>query len=82
MHPVDDAVAALISPDEIAAIFDANTGLIAAYLPDYTEMFSDLGASVPSDLYVRRGVYMPGVTAFRQQLHYFSSFSLSLGPVK
>lgn len=82
IHPVDDAVAALFSPDEMAAIFDANAGLIASYLPDYADKFSDLGASVPSDLYVRRGVYMPGVTAFRQELHYLSSFSLSLGPVE
>jgi len=82
IHAVDDSVTALFTPDEMAAVFEANAGLIAAYLPDYADLFSDLGASVPSDLHVRRGVYMPQVNALRQELHYLSSYSLGLGPVE
>ena len=82
IHPVDESATALFTPEEMASVFDANSGLIASFLPDYADKFEYLGASVPSDLHVRRGVFMPKIYSVRTELHYLSSYSLALSPVE
>lgn len=82
INKVNDSAKALFTPDEMEAVFEANSGLIDAFLPDYVENFSASHLSVPSDLYVRRGVYMPEIYSVRFELHYLSSYSLALGPAE
>lgn len=83
IEPVDDSVPPLLTPQEMAAIFEANGGLIDALVPDYIDYLGDEGPGSLSDLYVRRGVYMPSVdTRVRRERHYLSSYSLALGPVE
>lgn len=74
--------APLFTPEEMASIFDANRGLIDALLPDYIDALASPYLESLGDLYVRRGVYMPQVDYARRELHYLSSYSLSLGPVE
>ncbi|MCS3479357.1 hypothetical protein M2212_006203 [Bradyrhizobium elkanii] len=81
INPIDGAVP-LFTPTEMAAIFEANNGLIDAFLPDYVDHLGDDGPGSLDDLYVRRGVYMPAVDRVRRELHYLSSYSLTLGPVE
>jgi hypothetical protein len=82
INPVDDSVPPLFNPAEMAAIFEANSGLIEALLPDYVDHLGDEGPGSLGDLYVRRGVYMPAVDTVRRELHYLSSYSLALGLVE
>jgi hypothetical protein len=82
INPIDDAVPPLFTPAEMAAIFEANNGLIEAFLPDYVDHLGEEGPGSLSDLYVRRGVYMPATDLVRRELHYLSSYSLTLGPVE
>ena len=82
INPVDPKVKALFTLDEMAAVFDANQNLIDALMPDYIDWLEDAGPSVASDLYARRGVFMPTLGAERRELHYLSSYSLALGPVE
>lgn len=82
INPVDPAVQPLFTLEETAAIFQANCGLIDALLPDYVDHLGHEGPGALGDLYVRRGVYMPSVDGVRRELHYLSSYSLSLGPVE
>ncbi len=82
INGVDPAAKALFNPEEMATIFDANNGLIASFLPDYADELDYLGLSSLSDLWVRRGVYMPELHPERRELHYLSSYSLALGPVE
>jgi len=83
IEPVDDSVQPLFTPQEMAAIFEANAGLIDAFVPDYIDHLDDDGPGSLSDIYVRRGVYMPPVdTKVRRERHYLSSYSLALGPVE
>lgn len=83
IEPIDDSVPALLTPEEMAAIFEANSGLIDAFLPDYIDHLGYGGPGALSSLYVRRGVYMPpGHSSFRRERHYLSSYSLALGPVE
>ncbi|MFD1328725.1 hypothetical protein [Mycoplana ramosa] len=79
---LDEDVAPLLTPDEMAAIFDANAGLIEALLPDYIDALGDRGPGSLGGLYVRRGVFMEHTDSFRRELHYLSSYSLALGPVE
>lgn len=83
-NEVDDGVPALLTPAEMRAIFEANSGLIDAFMPDYVDYLGRDGPGCLDDLYVRRGVYMPSVVAaeFRRELHYLSSYSLTVGPVE
>ncbi|RUX80436.1 hypothetical protein EOA25_37985, partial [Mesorhizobium sp. M2A.F.Ca.ET.040.01.1.1] len=74
---IDDSVQPLLTPEEMAAIFEANSGLIEAFVPDYIDHLGDNGAGSLGGLYVRRGVYMPPVdTRVRRERHYLSSYSL------
>lgn len=83
IEPADDSVPPLLTPQEMAAIFEANRGLIDALVPDYVDHLGDEGPGSLSDLYVRRGVYMPPFdTSIRTERHYLSSYSLALGPVE
>ena len=82
INQVDDCVAPLLTPAEMGAIFEANRGLIDAFLPDYIDHLGDEVPNSLDELYVRRGVYMPAVDTVRRELHYLSSFSLALGPVE
>jgi hypothetical protein len=82
VNAVDDSVPPLLAPTEMAAIFEANNGLIEAFLPDYVDHLGDEGPGSLDDLYVRRGVYMSAVDRVRRELHYLSSYSLTLGPVE
>lgn len=82
VNSVDDNVTPLFTPTEMAAIFEANNGLIEALLPDYVDHLGDEGPGSLDDLYVRRGVHMPALEKIRRELHYLSSYSLTLGPVE
>ncbi|WP_150117619.1 hypothetical protein [Microvirga vignae] len=82
INPVDNGVPPLFTPTEMAAIFEANNGLIEALLPDYIDHLGDEGTGSLDDLYVRRGVYMAAVDTVRRELHYLSSYSLTVGPVE
>lgn len=82
INPVDDGVQPLLTPTEMAVIFEANSGLVEAFLPDYVDHLGDEGPGSFSDLYVRRGVYMPTINTVRRELHYLSSYSLTTGPVE
>lgn len=82
INAVNDAVEPLFTPTEMAAIFEANNGLIDALLPDYIDYLGDDGPGSLDDLFVRRGVYMPATNKMRRELHYLSSYSLTLGPVE
>ena len=83
IEQVDNSVPPLLTPMEMAAIFEANNGLIEAFMPDYIDCLADEGPGALDSLYVRRGVYLPSVdTSVRRELYYLSSYSLSLGPVE
>jgi hypothetical protein len=82
LNPVDDNVAALFSPQEMAAVLAANQALLEAFIPDYLNHLGDGGTDSINDLYVRRGAYMPEPSDFRNELHQLSSYSLALGPVE
>lgn len=83
IEPVDDSVQPLLTPQEMAVIFEANNGLIDALVPDYIDHLGDEGPGSLDSLYVRRGVYMPSAnTTVRRERHYLSSYSLALGPVE
>ena len=71
--------------EEMAIIFEANSGLIDAFLPNYVDYLEEnsLGSiGCISDLTVRRGVYMPSVENTRRERYYLSSYSLALGPIE
>jgi len=82
INPVDDAAAALFTPTEMKEIFDANSSLIDAFFPDYLEHVSEDGLGSINRLFVRRGVRMPIIQKFRQELYELSSYSLSIGVVE
>jgi hypothetical protein len=82
INAVDDSVMPLLSPTEMAAIFEANSGLVEAFLSDYVDHLGHEGPDSFGDIYVRRGVYMPSTDTVRRELHYLSSYSLALGPVE
>lgn len=82
INGVDQSIAPLFTPEEMAAIFQANNGLLEAFLPDYLDHLGDEGPGSLDELYVRRGVYMPAQDVVRRELHYLSSYSLALGPVE
>lgn len=82
INPVDEGISPLFTPTEMAVIFQANYGLLGAYLPDYLDHLCDEGPSSLDELYVRRGVYMAKPEAVRRELHYLSSYSLALSPVE
>jgi hypothetical protein len=82
LSPVDDAVAPTFTPDEMAAIFEANANLLDALIPDYLDHLGNNGPTSINELYVRRGVHMPSLATVRTELHYLSSYSFALGPVE
>jgi hypothetical protein len=82
INSVDPAVQPLFTPEEMMIVFEANRGLIDAFLPDYVDQLGATFVETISDLYVRRGVYMPEIGSVRRELHYLSSYSLALGPVE
>ncbi|ODT75265.1 MAG: hypothetical protein ABS76_34725 [Pelagibacterium sp. SCN 64-44] len=83
LEVIDPSVQPLFTPGEMRAIFDTNAGLIEAFLPEYIDHLGHEGPGSLSDLYVRRGVYMPSLDmSLRRELHFLSSYSLALGPVE
>lgn len=82
INRLDEGIAPLFTAEEMAVIFQANYGLLAAHLPDYLDHLGDEGPSSLDELYVRRGVYMPKQDTVRRELHYLSSYSMALGPVE
>lgn len=82
INPVDASIQPLFTLEEMAIVFEANSGLIDAFLPDYVDALGDSFLATPSDLHVRRGVLMPSIGDVRRELHYLSSYSLALGPVE
>lgn len=82
INPVPSDVTALFKPWEMKAIFEANSGLIDALLPDYTDHLNSLGQSSQDDIYLRRGVCLPETPTIRKELNYLSSYSLAMGPVE
>lgn len=83
---VDNTVSSDTSPlftnSEMRTIFNANSGLIESYIADYISHLNDDSIGSLSELFVRRGVYMTSVGAFRRELHYLSSYSLGLQTVE
>lgn len=83
LNSVPDDVDALLTPGQVRILFEANSNLLQAFIPDYQDQFDDLNFAGVGNLYVRRGVHMPQPTdLIRRELHYLSSYSLSLGPVE
>ena len=82
INPISTATGSFFSKEEMATIFDANKGLLETYLSDYVDHLGSDLVSTFSDLYVRRGVYMPEIDTFRKELNHLSSYSLALGPVE
>lgn len=82
INQLDKAPSPLFTPDEMAIVFEANRGLLDAFLPDYSDMLDATLVGSSSDLHVRRGVLMPTIEKVRRELHYLSSYSLALGPVE
>lgn len=82
INAVDEGIPPLFTPEEMAAIFQANNWLLEAFLPDYLDHLGGEGPGSLDELYVRRGVLMPTQDAERRELHYLSSYSLALGPVE
>lgn len=82
LSPVSDAIEPLFTPTEMETIFEANSGLIEAYLSNYVDFLAHAGPSTISGLYVRRGVKMPEVGAHRIELSELSSYSLGIGTVE
>jgi hypothetical protein len=80
--PVSDIVQPLFTPTEMDIIFEGNSGLIEAYLSKYVDVLDGAGPSTISGLYVRRGVKMPQVDAYRIELSELSSYSLGIGAVE
>jgi hypothetical protein len=83
LNHVPETVKALLTPGETRAWFEANSNLLHLRIPDYLDEFGDLNFAGLNHLYVRRGVHMPlPEDGLRRELHYLSSYSLSLGPVE
>lgn len=82
LKPVLDTVEPLFTPTEMEIIFDANSGLIEAYLSKYVDYLGGTGPSTISGLYVRRGVKMPEAASHRVELSELSSYSLGIGTVE
>lgn len=82
INPVDKVTQSLFTPEEMASVFEANQGLLDAFLPDYVDLLDATFVGTISDLHVRRGVLMPAIEEVRRELHYLSSYSLALGPVE
>jgi hypothetical protein len=82
LNPVPDTIKPLFTPTEMEIIFDANSGLIEAYLSDYVDFLGQAGPSTISGLYIRRGVKMPEVPDHRVELSELSSYSLGIGAVE
>lgn len=80
--PIGEDISSLFTPEEMDAIFRANENLLEVFLSDYVDYLGVCGPRTFSDLYIRRGVMMPKVEHIRKELHYLSSYSLSLGPVE
>lgn len=82
LSAVDPSVAPLFTTEEMAILFEANRGLVDAFMPNYVDALDSTFISSPSDLFVRRGVYMPGLVTELTELHYLSSYSLALEPAE
>lgn len=82
VNQLSDNVAPLLAPDEMAAIFGANAGLITGLFPDYVDALGVDGPGSVENVYVRRGVKMEHPGLVLRELNYLSSYSLALGPVE
>lgn len=82
LHTVPDDVAPFFSPQEMRSVFEANEGLIDAFLPGYVDSLGADGPGSVGDIYVRRGVMMPSVGTIRKELYALSSYSLGIGAVE
>lgn len=80
---ISDDVKALLNPEEMKTIFDANEAMLESLLPDYIEAIEgERGGSI-NRLYIRRGVFMPLTPgSVRQEKFYLSSYSLALTPAE
>lgn len=80
---IAEDVEPLFSPIEMRAIFQVNCDLIEVYIQHYiAELYGERDGSI-NHIYVRRGVHMPmNPGAFREELHYLSSYSFALTPVE
>ena len=82
LENLKDGIPSMFTPAEMAAIFEANAGLMDAFIPDYLDHLGNAGPGSINELYVRRGVWMPGVDETRIERHYLSSYSFALTPVE
>lgn len=72
-----------LTPDEIAVIYEANTGMTQTYLADYIDALDGDLISSLSDLMARRGIFMqPSFHPHLVEQNYLSSYSMALGPVE
>lgn len=84
LNEVPSSVQPTLDALEMKVIFKTNTDMLEHYLQDYITELRDDGPGSINHLYVRRGVYMPPsvLSEQRVELHYLSSYSLSLGPTE
>jgi hypothetical protein len=83
LKPVDDSVEPFFTPEEMRIVFEANAGLIDAYLPDYVDVLRGEGPGAVGGLYVRRGMRLETAPpALRHELHELNSYSLGIGAVE
>lgn len=82
VNSVDISVSSLLSAEEMRAIFDANYGLIDAFMPEYIDAMGHDGPGSLDNLYVRRGVYRDLPGKILKELNYLSSYSLALSLVE
>lgn len=82
INQLSEDIDPLLEPREMAAIFEANMGLLAGIFPDYIDALGSDGPGSLDDVYVRRGVLMEHPGLILRELNYLSSYSLALGPVE
>lgn len=83
IRPFDETIEPLFEPREIAKIFEVNSNMLENHMASYlTQLYGEREGSI-NQLYVRRGVCMPGKPKqFLEELHYLNSYSLASGPVE
>ena len=82
VEKVDPSIQPLFTIDEMSWIFEANEGLLEAFLSEYIDYLDNQVVSTFSDIHIRRGVHAATVGEHRIEHFYLSSYSLALGPVE
>lgn len=82
LNSVCDTVSPLFNCMEMKVIFEANSGLIDAFLPAYIDYLNFPALNSMDDIYLRRGVFLTARPTTRIEKNFMSSYSLALGPVE